>query len=180
MRNSIGPKAPNVYLLHGDLTDEEMNALYNHTKVKAMVSFTHGEGYGRPLQEFALTGKPVIAPNWSGHIDFLKADNHILLPGTLTQLDQSAVNDWILPESQWYTVNYQYAAQILRNVMENYEDYAERSRRGIKYLKDNFSIDAMNAKFEQILNKYESQMPETVQIQLPKLQKVQLPKLQKV
>ena len=61
-----------VYLLHGDLTQEEMNALYQHPKVKAMLNFTKGEGFGRPLLEFSLTGKPVIVSGWSGHIDFLK------------------------------------------------------------------------------------------------------------
>ena len=64
------PSYPNVYLLHGDLTPEEMNALYNHPKVKAHVSFTKGEGYGRPLAEAAISGKPVITTNWSGHTDF--------------------------------------------------------------------------------------------------------------
>ena len=56
-----GKNVPNIYVLHGDLTDEEMNSLYNHPKIKALVSFTHGEGYGRPLLEFSVTGKPVIA-----------------------------------------------------------------------------------------------------------------------
>ena len=62
---------PNVYLLHGDLLAEEMNYLYNHPKVKCFISLTHGEGYGRPLQEATMTGLPVIASNWSGHLDFL-------------------------------------------------------------------------------------------------------------
>jgi glycosyltransferase involved in cell wall biosynthesis len=53
---------PNVYIVHGDLTDSEMNELYNINKIKAMVTCTHGEGYGRPLAEFAAaTGKPVLA-----------------------------------------------------------------------------------------------------------------------
>jgi hypothetical protein len=39
-----------------------MNCLYNHPKIKAMLSFTHGEGYGRPLAEFAVSKKPIIAP----------------------------------------------------------------------------------------------------------------------
>jgi len=57
-------KHPNIYLIHGDLTDNEMNELYNIPKIKAMVSCTHGEGYGRPLAEFsAATLKPVLATN---------------------------------------------------------------------------------------------------------------------
>ena len=54
-----------------ELISEELNELYNHPKVKAMVSTTKGEGFGRPLLEFSLTGKPIMASGWSGHLDFL-------------------------------------------------------------------------------------------------------------
>ena len=67
-------KLPNVYLLHGELSDVEMNALYNHAKIKAHVSFTHGEGFGHPLLLATLSGKPVVTPHWSGHLDFLNPD----------------------------------------------------------------------------------------------------------
>jgi hypothetical protein len=61
-------------LLHGEFTDVEMNEIYNHSKVKAMVSLTKGEGFGRPLLEFSLTNKPIISSNWSGHIDYLNPE----------------------------------------------------------------------------------------------------------
>tara|TARA_Y100000114_G_scaffold131960_1_gene130464 strand:- start:87 stop:1340 length:1254 start_codon:yes stop_codon:yes gene_type:complete len=60
-----------VYLLHGDLSDEEMHALYEHKKINALVSLTHGEGFGLPLFEAAYCGLPVVATDWSGHLDFL-------------------------------------------------------------------------------------------------------------
>ena len=60
-----------VYLLHGEMSDEEMHATYIHEKVKAFVSLTHGEGFGLPLFEAAYSGLPVIAPGWSGQVDFL-------------------------------------------------------------------------------------------------------------
>ena len=63
IKSQVKGKCPNVYLVHGDFTDEEMNGLYNHPKVKVHVSFTHGEGFGRPLLEASISGKPVIAPN---------------------------------------------------------------------------------------------------------------------
>ena len=77
-------------MLHGDLRDEEMNGLYNHPKVKSHVSFTHGEGFGRPLLEASLSEKPVIAPNWSGHVDFLGGGNAILLPGSLNDIKKES------------------------------------------------------------------------------------------
>ena len=72
---------PNVYLLHGSLSMEEMNKLYNHPNIKAFVSLTHGEGFGRPLLEATMTGLPVIASNWSGQLDFLSKTDSILLGG---------------------------------------------------------------------------------------------------
>ena len=84
-----GETLPNIYLVHGDLTQKELNGLYNHDKVKAMISFTHGEGFGRPLLEFSVTGKPVLYSNWSGHIDFL-SENGIPLAGELRDVDKSA------------------------------------------------------------------------------------------
>ena len=71
IRESVNSKnLPNIYLLHGEFTDEEMNELYNHNKVKAMVSLTKGEGFGRPLLEFSLSKKPIIVSGWSGHVGF--------------------------------------------------------------------------------------------------------------
>tara|TARA_R110000824_G_scaffold218617_2_gene405334 strand:- start:417 stop:1688 length:1272 start_codon:yes stop_codon:yes gene_type:complete len=64
-------RACEVYLLHGDMSEEEMTSLYQHPKVKSFVSLSHGEGFGLPLFEAAYNALPVIAPAWSGHCDFL-------------------------------------------------------------------------------------------------------------
>ena len=74
IRQALGKdygKVP-VYLLHGDMQPYELNSLYEHPKVKAMLNFTKGEGFGRHILEFSLTGKPILVSNWSGHLDFLK------------------------------------------------------------------------------------------------------------
>tara|TARA_B100000809_G_C15123104_1_gene525087 strand:- start:1706 stop:2977 length:1272 start_codon:yes stop_codon:yes gene_type:complete len=60
-----------VYLLHGDMTPNEMTSLYRHSKVKALISLSHAEGFGLSTFEAAYNGLPVIAPNWSGHMDFM-------------------------------------------------------------------------------------------------------------
>jgi hypothetical protein len=61
IRKTVKGDLPNIYLLHGEMSDAEMNELYNHGKVKAMISLTKGEGFGRPLLEFSLVNKPIIA-----------------------------------------------------------------------------------------------------------------------
>ena len=171
-----GHKAPNVYLLHGDLTDEEMNSLYNHPKIKAMVSFTKGEGFGRPLLEFTSTGKPVIASGWSGHIDFLK-DYSILLPGDLTDIHASAADKFLLKGSKWFTVNYQYASAILKEISENYKKHLPKAQQQMKYTNSTFTLDKMAKKFVELVDRGLSGVPQEVSLKLPKLKKVEAPKL---
>ena len=143
-----------IYLLHGDLDTDDMWKLYNDDKIKAMISFTHGEGFGRPLLEFSLTGKPVIASNWSGHVDFLNDKGSILLDGQLRNVDPSASNQFLLQESQWFYVNYSNAAVKISDVYNNYDKYLSES---IKLGKENrvkFSHKKMTEVFKSICEKY--------------------------
>jgi len=69
--NEFPNKKCKVYLLHGDMTDEEMHALYIHPQVTALVALPHGEGFGLPIFEAAYSGLPIVATAWSGQLDFL-------------------------------------------------------------------------------------------------------------
>lgn len=170
---------PNIYLLHGDLTDEEINTLYNHPKVSVHLTFTKGEGYGRPLAEASLSQKPVIASNWSGHIDFLK--EAILLPGQLTNVHPSAAwENVLLQESQWFTVDYNYAVSVLRNVYEDYKQFKDLGKKQAHHMKTNFSLDAMDKQLHGYLDKYVPEFPKQVELKLPQLKKVELPQLKKI
>ena len=62
-----------IYLIHGDMTEEEMNGLYQHKSIKGFINLAHGEGFGLPMFEAAYHKVPVIAMGWSGHVDFLYA-----------------------------------------------------------------------------------------------------------
>ena len=115
-------KSVPIYLLHGDLTPAQMNGLYEHKKVKAMLNFTKGEGFGRPLLEFSLTGKPILVSNWSGHIDFLK-QGAVLLEGELKPVHESAADQFLLKESQWFNVNISKALTAMKDVYKNYDKY---------------------------------------------------------
>ena len=177
IENEVGGDLPSIYLLHGELSDEEVNELYNHPKVKAHVSFTKGEGFGRPLLEASISGKPVIAPNWSGHIDFLDKEMSILLPGQLTQLHSSAVvQDMLLAESSWFTVNYNTASSTLEEVYKNYKKYIDGAKRQSYRSRTEFSLDKMS---EKILSILDSKVPKPVEFKLPQLKKIELPKIKK-
>ena len=181
-------KLPNVYLLHGSLSTEEMNKLYNHPKVKAMVSLTHGEGFGRPMLESTMVGLPVIASSWSGQLDFLSQTDSMLLGGELKQVPQSQVwKDIIIPESQWFNVNEQQAYKAMNYCFKNYDEVKEKALNLMKINKDKFTLDKMTEKLDDIITTFMDKAPTQVGIKLPKLKKVgsskspkiKLPKLQK-
>ena len=171
VRNSFGTEnLSNIYLLHGDLDDEDMNHLYNHPKMKASLSFTKGEGYGRPLAEFCLTKKPMIASGWSGQLDFLSREFSVLLPGSLTPVHPSAQSaNLILPESLWFTPDYGAASKVLEDVYKNYKKYEEKAKRQGHKIKTEFSYDNMVLFLSTYLNKY---VPKQIELKLPQLKKV--------
>ena len=188
IRDQVSGNLPNIYLLHGEMTDDEMNQLNNDDKIKAFVSFTKGEGYGRPLAEAAITGKPVITTNWSGHKDFLNPDYNILIGGELKNIHPSAANQWLLKESQWFNINTDIASKAMKDVFKHYKKYIETSRKNTQYLKDNFSFDKMTEKLSSLLPKVQP-APQMQQLKLPKLKKIgnkqelptlKLPKLKKI
>jgi glycosyltransferase involved in cell wall biosynthesis len=177
IRKTVKGTLPNIYVIHGEMSDQEINHLYNHPKVKAMVSFTKGEGFGRPLLEFSLVNKPVIASNWSGHTDFLDREFCYLVDGTLTNVDKSAaVEKMILKESQWFTPSDSDAAAALRIVFDNYKKYTELAKRQGYKSRTNFSWEKMAEQLDQILSSNLPEFAKQVELKLPTLQ---LPKLQK-
>jgi len=151
-QNGFNDELPSVYYINGDLTDAEMNSLYNHPKVKTMISFTKGEGFGRPLLEFTTTGKPIIAPNWSGQVDFLNPEYCTLLPGQLAKVHPSAVNQWIIAESKWFTVNYNFASHVLHNTFSGYNESLQRASGQLEHTLSNFTMDHMQAKLEDYID----------------------------
>jgi|TARA_Y100000310_G_scaffold75986_1_gene72404 hypothetical protein len=190
IKKSVDGDLPNIYFLHGDFTDEEMNELYNHPKVKAHVTFTHGEGFGRPLLEATISQKPVIAPNWSGHLDFLSKDLAVLLGGDLLKVEKGSVpDDFMIEGSSWFGVNYQHASAVLKDVFKKYKKYNLNAKKLGILNKSKFSLNAMTKELGKLLDKYVPEFPEEVKLNLPKLKKVgstegplkiKLPKLKKI
>ena len=171
IRNTISGDLPNIYLLHGELDDKDINNLYNHGKVKAMISLTKGEGFGRPLLEFTLAKKPIIATAYSGHIDFLYMENTCLVGGTLKPIHPSAVVDNLLiKESSWFSPDVKQAEFYLRDVYEKYSKYEERAKKQAHQSKTKFSFEEMKT----LLGTYLDKIPKQVGLTLPKLKKIEV------
>ena len=182
-------KLPNIYLLHGDLSSGEMNYLYNHPKVKVFVSFTHGEGFGRPLLEATMTGLPVIASGWSGQLDFLNSELSTLLNGNLQKVPESQVwENIIVKESQWFVGSEDSLYRGFNHIYENYDYIKKNAKELMKVNREKFTLNKMTEKFDEIIENH-LDIPNQVTLNLPKLKKtggkvkspeIKLPKLNKV
>ncbi len=178
IKNEVKGNLPNIYLLHGDLTDEEMNELYNNSKVKAMISLTKGEGFGRPLLEFSLVNKPIIASAWSGHVDFLDKDLSILVGGELKPLHKSSIQNEVLVEgSSWFFPYDNHAMAAMKEVQKNYDKYRVNAKKLGYRNRTNFSFNKMKEELDNLLTKYLPEFPKQIELKLPKLN---LPKLEKI
>jgi glycosyltransferase involved in cell wall biosynthesis len=162
---------PPIYLLFGELTDKEMNELYNHPRVKAMVTLTKGEGFGRPLLEFSMTGKPILASNWSGHKDFLPMDKAVMLGGSLTDVHESVVDTFIIKGSKWFTPNYGEVVEIMKMVKDDYDTFYGNSQVLMEENREKYSMSKMTEKFESIITPYVVK-PKEVKLNIPQLTKL--------
>ena len=171
---------PNVYLLHGDFSDKEMNSLYNHSKVKAMISLTKGEGFGRPLLEFSLSKKPIIVSGWSGHMDFIKPEFNIILGGTLTDVHSSTGNTFVVDKGfKWFSPNHGEIGHSLKEVFENYKKYQDIGKRQAYHSKTNFSWENMKEVLSLLLKNYIPVISKENKLKLPRMNKIELPKMNK-
>jgi glycosyltransferase involved in cell wall biosynthesis len=173
VRGSVGAGCPSVYLIHGELTEAELNGLYNHPKVKVHVSFTKGEGFGRPLLEATMSQKPVIASAWSGHLDFLNPEESILIPGELRPVEPGAVwENVIIPQSSWFNVDTNAAANALMWTFRKYDQFVLQAKKLAAKNRERFSYDAIKKKTAELLEKYVPKMATQLQVTLPQLKKI--------
>ena len=175
---------PNIHLLHGDLTRSELNSLYNHPKVKAMVSFTHGEGFGRPLLEATVSGLPVISSGWSGQLDFLSKEHSVLIPGTLNNIPDSAVwDDILIKESKWFTVDENSASDSLEFSLKEKFELKRKAESLMNVNRSKFNFTGMVDLLRDIVEKY---VPKNMGLNLPTLKpisnkkKLEIPKPKKL
>ena len=166
----LDTKFPPIYLLNGNLSDEQMNELYNHPKVKCMISITKGEGYGRPLAEFGLSKKPIIASGWSGQIDFLHPMHTTLLPGNLENVHPSAANNWLKKDYQWFQVSGKHFQNALKSVHQKYKKFVVPAKKQGHHIKTNFSYEAMRDLVNNILDANIPEFPKQVELSLPTLE----------
>ena len=172
---------PSIYLLHGELSNIEVNEIYNHPKVKTMVCLTRGEGFGRPLLEFSLINKPIITSAWSGHTDFLNEGDVGYVGGELEQLHPSSVvPNMLLKEAQWFKPNLGDIKYLFEDTFKNYKDWVTKAKRQTKISKTKFSYKSMSNQINEIFDISLPILPKKMELKLPGMDKIKMPKKSKL
>jgi hypothetical protein len=160
LKDFSGDRKCKIHLLHGDMSEQEMSALYTHPKIKACISTTHGEGFGLPLFEAAYNALPVIAPAWSGQCDFLyiperkkngKVKNKPMFSRvefTMGPVQKDVVWDGVLIEdSMWcYPKENSFKAQM-REMWKDWGRFKKRAEKLTQYLVEDRTEEKIYARF---------------------------------
>ena len=142
-----------VYLLHGYMSESEMNSLYQHPQIKSLISFSHGEGYGLPLFEAAYNGLPVITHDWGGQTDFLmhevstknkkKSRTRMMCAKVdydLLPIQKDAVWDGVLQaDSMWAFPKQGSCKMKMREVYKDYDRFEAEAKKLKKILVKDFT-----------------------------------------
>lgn len=149
----------NIYFISGNLSQSQVKQIYTNSKIKAMVSFSHAQSYGIPLMQFAgMTGKPILTPYHSGMMQYLKPQYSEILIHKETQvpqeLFQTFYRDFMIPQSKWFTIDYQYALYKMGQVVTNYNGILQRAKKQQQNILDNFNLSILSKNVKSILDKH--------------------------
>lgn len=145
-----------IYLIHEDLSDEEMWALYHHPQVSGFISLTHGEGFGRPLLEAAASGLPVLAANWSGHRDFLrKGHGFIPISHEMKEIPECQIWPGVIDKgSRWAEVKEDSVLKNMRKFLSGPSKIKREAQDNVAWLEENFSKEAVEKKWDEFFGRF--------------------------
>jgi len=148
-----------IHLLHGHMSEQELHSLYLHPKVKGLLTLTHGEGFGLPIFEAAYSGLPVIAPSWSGQVDFLSAPSsskksnkmrpHFLrVEYNMVDIPDETVWEGVIQKgSQWCEPQEKSAKSQMRDLYENHGRHQGQASRLKKHIVKTFTPEKLYTDF---------------------------------
>jgi len=124
-------KLPNVEIINGLVSDEEMNKI--HDRGDCYVSFSSSEGVGMGAVEAAMRNKPVIITNYGGAPEYIKT------PYTIDcELQQLEMDDFLFKKGMtWGKPNPNQLVEFMKNVSEKNVRYMDHTHTSNLVGKDN-------------------------------------------
>lgn len=148
-------KYPKIYIIHGPMDNDEIAQLYIHPKVKCFLLMTRAEGFGIPVLEAAVSGLPVAATNWSGHLDILN-----VCEKSFTPLDyfmsplKFADGNIFIENAYWAEIDQENAERRLKKLVDSY-NWAEQGANRLKpIVREKFSHETIKKRFYDLLKEH--------------------------
>ena len=146
---------PKIHLIHGNLSPDEMAGIYRRPDVKCLISLTRGEGFGLPIVEAAASGVPVMATNWSGHLDFLNLGKFIPIKYKLIEIPENRVDNRIfLPGMKWADPNEQDFKVKVKKFRNKYQLPKQWAEDLASRIRAEFSLSAVIEKYNNFYDSH--------------------------
>jgi Glycosyl transferases group 1 len=113
---------PDITLIDDYVSNGEKNAMI--AAADCYVSLHRSEGFGIPLAEAMLLGRPVIATRYGGSLEFMTDENSYLVNWTPASVGEGAYP--YAPEAVWAEPDLDHAASLMRHVFESQTEARQR------------------------------------------------------
>jgi len=137
MRYAAGDR-PDIVILDEHLDPGDNAALM--AGCTCYVSLHRAEGFGLTMAEAMALGKPVIATAYSGNLDFMTAENSYLVDFTMGSVPRGC--DPYPEGAPWAEPDLDDAARLMRQVVANPKEAAERGARARREVLERHGVDA--------------------------------------
>jgi glycosyltransferase involved in cell wall biosynthesis len=104
------------------LQASDLRRLY--ASANAFVLPSRGEGWGRPYMEAMAMGVLTIGTNWGGQLDYMSADNALLIDSVLSPVSDVAVQEWPnFGGHRWAEPSVDHLRALMRAAYEGHIDH---------------------------------------------------------
>ena len=148
-------KIPHFVIIDSALSQDELVKLYNTCDL--YISTDRANGWGMPCMEAMAMGKPAATIDWSGSTEFMNETNSLLIKPEpmMMPVDQRLVQD--LPDlysgHQWPAVSISEIRRVLRFAYEQREKLKDIARKGMKDIRQNYSLTRVAEYIQEILSR---------------------------
>lgn len=133
-----------IYVIKHSVSFQKLPDLYK--TANALVSASHGEGWGLPLMEGMAMGLPVIAVNWGGNVDFMKDDNSLLVA-----VEEMTSEGTSYASHNWAKLDLIDLRRKMRRVFEDSEFCKEIGKNARNHIIENWTIEKVAYQFAERL-----------------------------
>ena len=150
-----------VTLLHGDFTDQEMNSLYRHPKIKGFVTIAAAEGLCLPMLEAASQNLPVVAPEYGGYLDFMTmTDDKGNAKSMFSKVDfdlgpipkEAHWEGVLVPDSMWTYSKKSSLKSRLRDLYKDYGRFKSQAKKLGEHVRATWTPESIAKQYCDIVN----------------------------